>query len=215
MLLTAALLGAACSSGLSESEVIALIQEHVTPGPAGEKGPNWPTGTTRPERRLGGHKARLVSVVLKGLKVQQGCKVNKAFKVNLDGKDLRGRQDQQDRRANKVNEARRANRESEGQKAGLHRFQQRGQLRFQRLYLRRFQLLRLVLQRGQLRFQRLYLRRFQLLRLVLQRRQLRSLPRDPVVGNYPSLLISHYYFKTPKLTTGKSVLSVPLRMPRA
>ena len=49
MLLTAALLGAACSSGLSESEVIALIQEHVTPGPAGEKGPTGPQGPQGPK----------------------------------------------------------------------------------------------------------------------------------------------------------------------
>ena len=45
-LLTSALIvAAACSTGLTESEVIELIQTHSTPGPVGEQGPPGPQGS--------------------------------------------------------------------------------------------------------------------------------------------------------------------------
>ena len=36
----------ACSNGLSESEVVRLIQQHSTPGPQGEPGPIGEKGDT-------------------------------------------------------------------------------------------------------------------------------------------------------------------------
>ena len=52
-LLTVSLFGIACSSGLSESEVIELIQEHSVPGPRGPVGPAGPEGVQGPPGAAG------------------------------------------------------------------------------------------------------------------------------------------------------------------
>ncbi len=52
-LLTVSMFGVACSSGLSESEVIELIEEHSVPGPRGPVGPPGPEGVQGPSGATG------------------------------------------------------------------------------------------------------------------------------------------------------------------